>query len=126
MQDFLEAAESLLASNPGAPAALSSRPTTSRHAARQPAKNYDLHKGAVELRKRVDKHFVEKHVGHAEDERGARALCAMVWGECGRGYERVLERWERLVGECYPSVEGEKDVGSPFTREQIAAEFKRS
>ncbi|EME89300.1 uncharacterized protein MYCFIDRAFT_104310, partial [Pseudocercospora fijiensis CIRAD86] len=122
--DFLESAESILSSNPGNPASLSSRPTYSRKALRTVMAQYDskeVRRGIDTLRKRIEKHF-----GDADEEQISRGLVNFVCKECERNYERVLERTETLVRDVYPpNQEGEKDVIIDFSKSEIQAGFRR-
>ncbi|KXT15797.1 hypothetical protein AC579_6240 [Pseudocercospora musae] len=122
--DFLESAESILSSNPGNPASLSSRPTYSRKALRTVMAQYDskeVRRGIDTLRKRIEKHF-----GDADEEQISRGLVNFVCKECERNYERVLERTEALVKDVYPpGQEGEKDVIIDFSKSEIQAGFRR-
>ncbi|KAF2171210.1 hypothetical protein M409DRAFT_50678 [Zasmidium cellare ATCC 36951] len=121
--DFLESAESILDTNPSNPGAVSARPSYSRKAMRTMLSQHDskeIRRGIDTLRKRIDKHF-----GEADEEALSRGLVNYVCKECERAYERVLERTEKLVKEVYPPTEGEKDVVIDFSRNDVAAGFRR-
>ncbi|SMR51070.1 unnamed protein product [Zymoseptoria tritici ST99CH_1E4] len=140
--DFLDAAESILATNPSQPTAVSSRPSYSRKALRHLLKDssnalkpsgltgshkkqegYDarnVRQGIVDLRERVDKHFKD-----AGDETQIRGLTGLIFKECERVYEKTLERLEELVREVYPPTEGEKSVEIEFSRADVQAGFRR-
>ncbi|EGP88328.1 uncharacterized protein MYCGRDRAFT_85776 [Zymoseptoria tritici IPO323] len=107
--DFLDAAESILATNPSQPTAVSSR---------YDARN--VRQGIVDLRERVDKHFKD-----AGDETQIRGLTGLIFKECERVYEKTLERLEELVREVYPPTEGEKSVEIEFSRADVQAGFRR-
>lgn len=121
-QDFLDSIESLLTSTPN-PSTIASRPSYSRKAARSTLAPYDgkeIRRGIDTLRKRIEKHF-----GDADDEPISRNLVALVGKECERAYERVVERFEKVIREVYPASEGEKSVEVDFTREDVRAGFRR-
>ncbi|CAK1354758.1 Exocyst complex component SEC3 [Cercospora beticola] len=121
--DYLESAESILATQQGSATALSTRPSYSRKAMRTLLSAHDskeVRRGIDTLRKRIDKHF-----GEADEEQLSRGLVTFVCKECERNYESVLERLERLVEDVYPRTEGEKDVVVDFTKADIQAGFRR-
>nr|POE64977.1 hypothetical protein CFP56_65935 [Quercus suber] len=123
MQDFLDSTESLLTSHPTNPQAVSQRPSYSRKVARTLFAQYDgkeVRRGIDTLRKRIEKHF-----GDGDEEQLSRGLVAFVCKECERGYDRALERTERIIREIYPPTEGEKNVELPFDKTDIAAGFRR-
>lgn len=80
----------------------------------------EVRRGIDTLRKRIDKHF-----GEADEEALSRQLVTYVCKDCERAYDKVLERTEKLVREVYPPTEGEKDVVIDFSRNDIAAGFRR-
>lgn len=123
MQDFLESAESIIATQPGNPGALAARPSYSRKTMRTLLSTHDskeVRRGVETLRKRIEKHF-----GEADDEQLSRGLVTFVCKECERNYDKVLDRLEKLVDEVYPRTEGEKDVVIDFTKADIQAGFRR-
>ncbi|KAM3415392.1 hypothetical protein BST61_g8918 [Cercospora zeina] len=121
--DFLESAESILATQQGSAPGLSTRPSYSRKAVRTLLSAHDskeVRRGIDTLRKRIEKHF-----GEADEEQLSRGLVTFVCKECEGKYERVLERLEGLVEDVYPRAEGEKDVVVDFTKADIQAGFRR-
>ncbi|KAI5370598.1 putative exocyst complex component Sec3 [Septoria linicola] len=121
--DFLESAESILATQSGNPSALAARPSYSRKTMRTLLSTHDgkeVRRGIDTLRKRIDKHF-----GEADEEQLSRGLVTFVCKECERNYDKVLERLEKLVEEVYSRTEGEKDVVIDFTKADIQAGFRR-
>lgn len=80
----------------------------------------EFRRGIDTLRKRIDKHF-----GEADEEALSRQLVTYVCKDCERAYDKVLERTEKLVREVYPPTEGEKDVVIDFSRNDVAAGFRR-
>nr|POF17821.1 exocyst complex component sec3 [Quercus suber] len=121
--DFLDSTESLLTSHPTNPQAVSQRPSYSRKVARTLFAQYDgkeVRRGIDTLRKRIEKHF-----GDGDEEQLSRGLVAFVCKQCERGYERALERTERIIREIYPPMEGEKNVELPFEKADIAGGFRR-
>jgi len=45
--------------------------------------------------------------------------------EAARAYERTIDRAERMIGEIYPPVEGEKEVVVEFSKADVQAAFRR-
>ncbi|EMC99941.1 hypothetical protein BAUCODRAFT_356102 [Baudoinia panamericana UAMH 10762] len=120
--DFLDSIDSQFASHPN-PAAIASRPTFSRKAARSTFSSYDskrVREGIETLKKRIEKHF-----GEADEEQLSRNLVALVCGECEKVYERTIERMENAVRSIWPPTEGEKGVEVEMSREDVRAAFKR-
>lgn len=81
----------------------------------------EIRRGIETLRKRIEKHF-----GEGNEEQLSRGLVGFVCKECERGYERVLDRTERIIREIYPPTEGEKNVEVFFDRtHDVAGGFRR-
>ncbi|KXL48983.1 MAG: hypothetical protein FE78DRAFT_180008 [Acidomyces sp. 'richmondensis'] len=123
LMDFLDQIEAVIPFHPTNPAAIASRPSTSRKAARNIFSQHDskeIRRGIETLRKRIEKHF-----GDADEEMLSRNLVNFVCKECERGYERILERAENIIRVVYPNVEGEKAVEIEFSRADVQAGFRR-
>lgn len=123
LKDFLDQIEAVIPFHPTNPAAIASRPSTSRKAARNIFSQHDskeIRRGIETLRKRIEKHF-----GDADEEMLSRNLVNFVCKECERGYERILERAENIIRVVYPNVEGEKAVEIEFSRADVQAGFRR-
>ena len=115
------------ASHPHNPSSITSRPTYSRKNARDALKydNKEIRSGIGKLRERIEKHFVEKHVAHGDDEAKARELAALVCKECERAYEKTIARIEEMIKELYPNSEGEKNVEMDFSVADVQGAFRK-
>ncbi|WPG98535.1 exocyst complex component sec3 [Acrodontium crateriforme] len=122
--DFLDSAEALLTQHPTNPTSIASRPSYNRKAMRNILKNLDsntVSKGIDQLRTRVRKHFGElEGVGS-----GTKQITQLVLTECERGYERTMDRTEKLVQLVYPPTEGEKNADLEFSRADVQGWFKK-
>lgn len=99
---------------------IAARPLYSRSSAKKMLAAHDskeVRRGIETLRKRI-----EKHLGESDEEQLSRELIALVYKECERRYEKILDRLQRVCGELYK--EEEKRVVIEFTKEDIRSAFK--
>ena len=117
--DYLESTESLVRSNPNAPAVIATRASHSRSTFKKILSNYDakeIRRGIETLKKRVEKHF-----GEGDDTAGlSRELVIKVCKECEAKYLEVGDRVHRVVKEVY---EGSLEV--EWRREDVVAAFRK-
>lgn len=103
--DFLESAESLMASA-STPTEVSGRASHSRSVAKKVFAAYDareVRQGASLLKKRVEKHF-----GDADDPAHSRSLVVKVVQACEQRYESIYNRCRRVINTVY---EGQLELG---------------
>ena len=119
MQDFVKETEDLLAQGRTGPS-IAARPQYSRSTAKKIAAAHDskeIRKSIDTLRKRIEKHF-----GESDEEQLSRQLMGLVYKECERRYDQILEKFQKVCRELYK--EEEKRVDIEWSKEDNRAGFK--